>query len=378
MKLTDDPNSRGSLITICLIWFLSLTIASAPLSNLFGQYGYDACLGKCHILNCNLPSNLNIDLPAGGVTLTLGVGLPCFLTFVASLVIYKKLGLCFIYRPGTELENNSNEIHKMTSVLIFCYVVFILPIYIVEWIPYSEDKSPKITLLIYSWYWLIYIINVFVYIIYGQRCRDAIGLFFRDLLNITKISAATQEETTNTIPMGSISKCKENTLYSHSQGALSIMCDELEKLMDAIKAAKIHFEETGNPEKINELVYGFYGPLSVSGEENYLKSNNPLRQHGANQYIVKEVNGSPTVFFDWCGLNYCLGDIRRVNVPVFPSGHSIGLHVAYLTRNPLKLQYLTYKSEKVFITTSNESGEMIIKKWFPKHQSYLTFSNGDV
>ena len=172
VKLTDVPNFRGSLITICLIWFLSLTIASAPLSNLFGQYGYDACLGKCHILNCNLPSNLNIDLPAGGVTLTLGVGLPCFLTFVASLVIYKKLGLCFIYRPGTELENNSNEIHKMTSVLIFCYVVFILPIYIVEWIPYSEDKSPKITLLIYSWYWLIYIINVFVYIIYGQRCKD--------------------------------------------------------------------------------------------------------------------------------------------------------------------------------------------------------------
>ena len=154
------------------------------------------------------------------------------------------------------------------------------------------------------------------------------------------------------------------------------MCDELEKLMDAIKAAKIHFEETGNPEKINELVYGFYGPLSVSGEENYLKSNNPLRQHGANKYIVKKVNGSPTVFFDWCGINYCLGDIIRVYVPVFPSGHSIGLHVAYLTRNPLKLEYLTYKSEKVFITISNESGEMIIKKWFPKHTwaELLSFS----
>ena len=191
-----------------MIWFVSLIIASTPLSGLFGQYGYDACLGKCHILNCNLPSSLNIYLPAGGVTLTLGVGLPCFLTFVASMIIFKNLGLCFIYRPETEQERaRTNEIHKVTSVLIFCYVVFILPIYIVEWIPYSEETSPLITLIIYSWYWLIYIINVFVYIIYGPRCREAIGLFFRDLLKITKLSRVTSDENSNDLSMGGISKC---------------------------------------------------------------------------------------------------------------------------------------------------------------------------
>ena len=37
--------------------------------------------------------------------------------------------------------------------------------------------------LIYSWYWLVYAINVFVYVIYLPRCREAILMLLADLFS---------------------------------------------------------------------------------------------------------------------------------------------------------------------------------------------------
>ena len=191
-----------------LIWFLTLAISSVPFWIGDFGFGYDANVGKCQIISCSIPSDSNIILSAREVTLTLGVGLPFFLILVASIIIFKT---CF--------NGQTNEIHKVTSVLIFCYVAFILPIYILEWIPYSHDYFPKITLLIYSWYWLIYIINVFVYIISVRVCRDAIGLFLRDLLDIRKLFTIQQDENSNVLSMGrigTISNCEENSLSQSS------------------------------------------------------------------------------------------------------------------------------------------------------------------
>ena len=190
-----------------MIWIVSISIASLPLSHLVGQYGYDAVMGECHILNCDLSNDMNIYIPASGVTLTLGVGLPCFISFAAYFLILHSFD-----DSETQERAQLNEILKVTSVLIFCYVVFILPTYIVQWVPFSENFYPVISLFIHLWYFQIYIINAFVYIIYGQRCRDAISLFFRDLKNISNLSKATETENLSNLTMGEISKCQQYSI----------------------------------------------------------------------------------------------------------------------------------------------------------------------
>ena len=158
-------------------------------------------MGKCHILSCNLPTSLGINLPAGGVTLTLGVGIPCLITFLSYLVILKKLAC-----NNIELSEGK-EVKIITGVLIICYLVCILPIYIVEWIPFTEDQSPILSLGIYIWYWFIYIINVFVYILYSPSCRDAIRCFMLDILFILKLRKPHQlKESVNLSSLQDMSK----------------------------------------------------------------------------------------------------------------------------------------------------------------------------
>ena len=70
-----------------------------------------------------------------------------------------------------------------------------------------------ISLFIFLWYFLIYIINAFVYIICGPRCRDAIRLFLRDLKNFTISSRASQKENTSDFPMGKISECNQYSIW---------------------------------------------------------------------------------------------------------------------------------------------------------------------
>ena len=190
-----------------MIWILSISIACIPLFHLFGQYGYDAVTGECHILNCSLTNDLDIHIPASGVTLTLGVGLPCIISFAACLKI-----LHSFEDSNAEEKAQLKEILKVTSVLIFCYVIFILPTYIIQWVPFSEDLYPLISLLIFLWYFLMYIINAFVYIICGPRCRDVIRLFIRDLKNFTILSRASQLEHTSDFPMGKISECHQYSI----------------------------------------------------------------------------------------------------------------------------------------------------------------------
>ena len=205
--MVDISVFRFAGITILLIWIFSITMASLPLFHLFGEYGYDAVTGECRILNCSLPNGLNIHIPASGVTLTLGVGLPCLISFAAYIQILQSFD-----DSKSEEKTQLNEILKVTTILISCYVVFILPTYIIQWVPFSEDFYPLISLFIFLWYFLIYIINAFVYIICGPRCRDAIRLFLRDLKNFTISSRASQKENTSDFPMGKISECNQYSI----------------------------------------------------------------------------------------------------------------------------------------------------------------------
>ena len=139
---------------ISFLWSLGLkpilVTASAPLSGLVGKYGFDALHGKCHILSsCNLPSSYGFDLPAGGVTLSLGVGLPCIIVVISCIVIIMRSGSCIRqYGEGGEYPK---EIQYIIAALVWSYLIFILPIYIIEWVPYKQEFSALATILVYTW-----------------------------------------------------------------------------------------------------------------------------------------------------------------------------------------------------------------------------------
>ena len=126
-----------------------LGTASVPLSGLIGEYGFDALNGKCHILSCNLPASHGFDLPAGGITLSLGVGLPCIIVVMSCIVIIMKSGSC-IRQYGEEVEY-PKEIQRIIAALVWSYLIFILPIYIIEWVPYKPEFSALATILVYTW-----------------------------------------------------------------------------------------------------------------------------------------------------------------------------------------------------------------------------------
>ena len=64
--------------------------------------------------------------------------------------------------------------------------------------------------LIYTWYWLVYVINVFVYVIYLPRCREAILTLLEDLFSpvipilVPATRSRTQTETDFGVQMGRV------------------------------------------------------------------------------------------------------------------------------------------------------------------------------
>ena len=75
--------------------------------------------------------------------------------------------------------------------------------------------------LIYTWYWLVYAINVFVYVIYLPRCREAIltllAELFSPLINKLQLGTRTrtQTETEWGVKMGRVTR--EVCLQSESE-----------------------------------------------------------------------------------------------------------------------------------------------------------------
>ena len=187
-----------ALITLSIIWVWSLGISCLPFNGLIGQYGYDAAMGKCHIINCDHDKSI---FPAGAVILSFGVGIPCIVLMVSYAVLIYRLVMSRV-----EAVKEKREIVFITLLLIMCYLLFILPIYIVEWIT-EFQAGPIASVLICTWYWLIYIINVFVYILYSPSCRDAIRCFMLDILFILKLRKPHQlKESVNLSSLQDMSK----------------------------------------------------------------------------------------------------------------------------------------------------------------------------
>ena len=57
-------------------------------------------------------------------------------------------------------------------------------IYVVELLPQKADlKKDVIGVWTYSWYWLVHLINPFVYVLYWPRCREALWIMMKDIVS---------------------------------------------------------------------------------------------------------------------------------------------------------------------------------------------------
>eukprot|EP00092_Neocalanus_flemingeri_P021312 GFUD01023099.1.p1 GENE.GFUD01023099.1~~GFUD01023099.1.p1 ORF type:complete len:371 (-),score=49.39 GFUD01023099.1:60-1172(-) len=173
--LDGKYGSKPVLAVIIGIWIYSFCVTCIPLLGLCGHLGYDAKHGKCKVITCESCSEgTSVAASAGGIFLTIGVGIPSLIVLVSYTLVYKSLS-------KVPADVNASSQRKSVFILALCYFVFILPILIIEWLP--EDFSDKafIGVGVYSWYWCIYVINFFVYIIFWKRVRNGMVLFLTDI-----------------------------------------------------------------------------------------------------------------------------------------------------------------------------------------------------
>ena len=186
---------------------IGILLTSATLSGLCGEYGFDANHGKCHLVECDRCSryfNYEGKCVPHIIINTIGIGIPFLIILVSYTIVFIKL------RTYAN-EDGTREYKISTIVLTCCYFVFILPVFMVEWIPPKVGDKERgfrywepfnqtfnffqalIVAIIYSVYWLVYVVNVFVYVIYLPRCRDAICFMVKDLASpvTDRLNAAT-------------------------------------------------------------------------------------------------------------------------------------------------------------------------------------------
>eukprot|EP00092_Neocalanus_flemingeri_P002879 GFUD01003078.1.p1 GENE.GFUD01003078.1~~GFUD01003078.1.p1 ORF type:complete len:322 (+),score=42.73 GFUD01003078.1:112-966(+) len=161
------------------IWVFCLCVTCIPLLGACnGQFGYDAVHGKCHVLlreKCTADDDY-ICLP-GLVLEALGDGVPSLIVIISYSLVYRNLS-------QAKADAETWSLKRAVLILTICYFIFILPHAIIEWLPDDVDKSVLIGVLIHCWYWLVYIVNFFIYIIFWRRVRIGIRIFFRDMLDI--------------------------------------------------------------------------------------------------------------------------------------------------------------------------------------------------
>ena len=204
------PNGR-ILSIILLIWVLSFAIISPAIFQLdiggfnFGQFGWDVDKGKCDLIVCNSEGHKNgsvmIYLFGVFVPLCVIIGSHASLGFFMTREVKKisyGLGLTqitpivmkvsrlnmskMINRKYLERSNcstiNPARMNTLLVTLIVCYIVFTIPLVVVELLGLEAFYS----MLLYSWHWWMYAINFFIYVATSKDFRSVYQLFLCDIL----------------------------------------------------------------------------------------------------------------------------------------------------------------------------------------------------
>ena len=133
------------LIIVAVIWLLSFLLISVarPIFGICGEFGFDRTSGKCVLIdcdNCNGSQDSESGFcPPGGIINTIGVGIPFLIILVSYTIVFVKL------RTYSDDDGETNQYKISTIVLTCCYFVFILPIFMVEWIPPKTDDKVSCT-----------------------------------------------------------------------------------------------------------------------------------------------------------------------------------------------------------------------------------------
>ena len=140
-------------MTIIMIWIWSFVISSGPLFGFIGSFGDDR---------------------SRGCILVLAVVMPFIIIFSAAGLIVKDLK-CLGSSENSNLDERQIVAYKIAIQLLAMmtsYLVFILPICIMQWV----TCSPEVKVLLNTWHLLIYVINAIMFVVFDPRCREAICL----------------------------------------------------------------------------------------------------------------------------------------------------------------------------------------------------------
>ena len=164
------------LLSILGIWVFSLCLICIPIYFAGGKFGFDPLHGRCNLLQCEKEStNGRYCIPQ--LVEAVGVGVP-------SLVLIISYALVYINLTQTSENGEADSLKRSVLILTACYFIFILPTSITALLPSSVSNWAFIGTIFSCWYWLIYIVNFFIYIIFWRRVRMGILIFIKDVFNI--------------------------------------------------------------------------------------------------------------------------------------------------------------------------------------------------
>jgi hypothetical protein len=161
---------------ILSVWIFSLSLASIPLLGVYGGMGYNAVNGKCQIIQ--LEGN-TLSSHVSGVIFTVGSGVPFIVMLISYGLVYRSL----YQNHATDVESIKNQ--KAVMILTFCYFIFVIPVSIIELVPENLDHKEWISLGLFFWHCLIYILNPFLYCFSEIRIRTATVLMFKDVFEVS-------------------------------------------------------------------------------------------------------------------------------------------------------------------------------------------------
>jgi len=151
----------GGLLSV---WLLSACFACIPLLGIGAMYGFDDSQGVCRIMKEN---NLATILMALG-------------DVIPTTVVIISYGL--VYTDLVNYQGVTGEQRRAVLVLTLCYLIFILPHQIFEALSAYIPKKALVSVIIHPWYFLVYIVNFFIYIIFWPRIRKAMQLLLADVV----------------------------------------------------------------------------------------------------------------------------------------------------------------------------------------------------
>ena len=177
---------------ILSIWIYVFCISCINLFEVCGEIGYDAVHGICHVISCEKCSQEStIKLPTITLLVVLGIGLPFIIILVSYSLVFKTLS-----EVETDVETWSQR--RAVMILAFCYFIFILPCGINELLPETVSSRAFIRVGIYCWYWLVYVVNFFIYVIFWRRIRTAMILMLKDIMGVAGWNLNTKRNIENT------------------------------------------------------------------------------------------------------------------------------------------------------------------------------------